>query len=399
MSEFAKIIKQCEKEWACPELMTSVFEHSGKKIPLSSPSLNWATYGGIPRAALTVFYGVPGGGKTSSAIDVCRNAYKIFEEEYAQEVAELQESVAKGKKEAKVQLMDLQDRGSKKILYVDLEHTFDKRWAGKLNVTIKTDMDDTDGMIYVMEPPNITAESLLQKLREIISTGEIGLIVLDSIPSLVTKSELEKDLDAEKQAFASSLAGLMTKFCRLITQLLTRYDCTMIFINQLRTNIENPYTDNTPGGDAIKFYSSLIMRFNVKCPVDFVGNELKQSVENPAGYIIEATIKKQKSASFDRKLGSYYLMIQSGLRVDFEFAKLAINKYEIIQKHGGWYYMYDPYTKEPLEENGEAVKVNGIIKVYDYLQINTEYYDTICKFILEDINKPVADMVGETVDE
>ena len=131
MSEFAKIIKQCEKEWACPELMTSVFEHSGKKIPLSSPSLNWATYGGIPRAALTVFYGVPGGGKTSSAIDVCRNAYKIFEEEYAQEVAELQESVAKGKKEAKVQLIDLQDRGSKKILYVDLEHTFDKRWAGK----------------------------------------------------------------------------------------------------------------------------------------------------------------------------------------------------------------------------------------------------------------------------
>ena len=399
MSEFAKIIKQCEKEWACPELMTSVFEHSGKKIPLSSPSLNWATYGGIPRAALTVFYGVPGGGKTSSAIDVCRNAYQIFEDEYAQEVAELQESVAKGKKEAKVQLADLQDRGSKKILYVDLEHTFDKRWAAKLNVTIKTDMDDADGMIYVMEPPNITAESLLQKMREIISTGEIGLIVLDSIPSLVTKSELEKDLDAEKQAFASSLAGLMTKFCRLITQLLTRYDCTMIFINQLRTNIENPYTDNTPGGDAIKFYSSLIMRFNVKCPVDFVGNELKQSVENPAGYIIEATIKKQKSASFDRKLGSYYLMIQSGLRVDFEFAKLAINKYEIIQKHGAWYYMYDPYTKEPLEENGEAVKVNGIIKVYDYLQINTEYYDTICKFILEDINKPVVDIVGETVDE
>lgn len=392
MSEFADIIKKCEKEWGCPDLMESVNKSGGKKIPFSSPSLNWATYGGIPRAALTEFYGVPGGGKSTSAIDICKNALDIFNAEFGEEALAMQEAIANGNKNLKVDLAELNERGPKKVLYIDLEHSFDKAWAATLGIA--------DKAINVMQPPNITAESLLQKCIELISTGEVGLLVLDSIPSLVTKSELlDHKLDDEKQAFASALAGLMTKFCRLITQLLSRYDCTMIFINQIRTNMDNQYVDNTPGGEAIKFYCSLRLKFMLGSPVDFLGNELPTKAENPSGYIINVTIKKQKSAPFDRKLAQYYLMAQSGLRVDFEYANLAIKRYEIIRKSGGWFTICDPETKEPLEVNDAIVKVNGLAKVYDYLQNNPEYYEKLCGTITNDINHNGLEISSEVVDE
>lgn len=370
MATFSDIIKKCEKEWACPELMESVNKASGRKIPFSSPSLNWATYGGVPRNAITELYGVPGGGKSSTAVDICKNALDIFNDEYDQEVQDLEEKVAEGKKEYKVQLADLKDRGPKKILYIDLEHSFDRNWARKLGITNKA--------IEIMQPPDVAAEQILQKVQEIVETDEAGLIVLDSIPSLTTQAELDKKFGERTVA---SLAGLMTVFCRKITPLLTRYDCTMIFINQLRVNMDNPYADQTPGGEAIKFYSSLRLSFKLGSPIDFLGGELPQKAENPAGYKIVVNLKKQKSAPFDRKVATYFLLAQSGLRVDYEYADLAIKQYGIIIKGGAWFTVCDPETKEPLEVDGSIVKLNGLAKVYEYLQNNVEYYNKLCVYI------------------
>lgn len=376
MGEYAEILKKCAKDWACPDLMESVNKTGGKKIPFSSPSLNHMTYGGVPRGGLSVFYGFPGAGKSTSSIDLCKNALDIFLTEYSEEVIELQEQAAQGKKEAKVALQDLKDRGPKKVLYVDLEHSFDRKWATTLGITNQD--------IGVMQPPDVAGEKILQSVEELVSTGEVGFIVLDSIPSLVPQAELDKKYGERTVA---ALAGLMTQFCRKITQLLLRYDTTMVMINQIRVNMNNPYVDNMPGGEAIKFYASLILKFNLGSPVDFLGNELPQKAENPAGYKISVKITKQKSAPFDRKLGEYYLMAQSGLRVDFEFANLAITKYNIIRKNGGWFTICDPETKEPLEVDGAIVKINGLAKVYEYLQNNPDYYETLCNFILNDINK------------
>lgn len=375
MGDYAAIIKKCEKEWSCPELMDSVNRAGGRKIPFSSPSLNWATYGGVPRAAMSEFYGVPGGGKTTSAVDLCKNAVEIFNKEFSEEVIKLQEELAKGKKESKIKLQDLNERGPKKVLYLDLEHSFNITWAGVLGITHLA--------IDIMQPPDVAAEQILQKVQDIICTGEVGLIILDSIPSLVSQKELDKKYG---EASVAPIAGLMTMFCRKVTQLLTRYDCTFIFINQLRASIVNPYADQTPGGEAIKFYCSLRLKFLLGSPLDFLGNEIPQKSENPAGYKVTVKIVKQKSAPFDRKLGEYYLMTQTGIRIDYEFAKLAITKYEIIKKNGGWYYFYDPETGEPYEKDGDIVKVNGLAKVYDYLNIDLEYDEKMRNHIINDIN-------------
>ena len=154
-------------------------------------------------------------------------------------------------------------------------------------------------------------------------------------------------------------------------------------INQTRANLVNPYAVNTPGGEAIKFYSSLMLDFSIGEPVDFLGNELPQKSENPAGYKINIRITKQKTAPFDRKNASYYLMAQSGIRKDMDLAQTALTKYGIIKKSGAWFTFVDPTTGEIIEdsETGKALKVQGMAKVYEYLQSNTEYYNKLETFI------------------
>lgn len=376
MPTYADIIKKKKREWDCSDLMDGAHKKKGKKIPFSSPRLNYSTYGGIPRGQITEFYGNPGGGKSSTAVDICKNAHVVFEAEYQDEIIKIEDKIASGNKALSGELADLKDRGPKRVLYIDLEHSFDGEWAAKLGID--------DDSVDVMQPPDIVAEDLLQSLQEIIETGEVGLVVLDSIPSLITRQELDKKYGERTVA---SLAGLLTIFCRKIIPLLTRYDCTLLVINQIRDNMDNPYVVNTPGGKALKFYCSLRMEFKIGSPVDFLGNEIPNNSDNPAGYIITAKITKQKSAPWDRRNGSYYLMAQSGIRTDMDMANLAIEKYGIIKKGGAWFTICDPFTGEVIEdESGKPVKMAGRAKVFEYLQNHTDYYGRLKDFILKDLN-------------
>ena len=88
------------------------------------------------------------------------------------------------------------------------------------------------------------------------------------------------------EASVAPIAGLLTTFLRKIIPLLTRYDCTLLLINQLRANLLNPYVKSRPGGNALKFYDSLTIYFDIGDPIDFLGNTINKSVENPAGNII-----------------------------------------------------------------------------------------------------------------
>ena len=212
---YADIINKRIKEWNCSNLMDGADTKRGQKIPFSSPLLNYATYGGIPRNALTEFFGDPGGGKSTTAVDLCKNAYQLFVKEHTAKVADLQQRVSSGNKSILTELEDLQERGPKKVLYVDLEHSFDSAWATTLGIN--------RGEIDIMQPPDVVAEDILQTVQELVETNEVGMIVLDSIPSLVTRAELDKKYGERTVA---SLSGLLTIFCRKIVPLLTRYETT-----------------------------------------------------------------------------------------------------------------------------------------------------------------------------
>lgn len=382
MSRFEEIIAKKRKDWGCPELM-DIGSIPTSKIPFSSPLLNYSTYGGIPRNRITEFCGVPGGGKSTTAIDICKNAYELFKHEYDEDRQKLQVLVNKGDKSAKIKLEELEDRGPKRVLYIDLEHSFDTAWSKTLNI-------DPD-KIEIMQPPDVFAEDILQTVQELIESDELGLVVIDSLPSLVTQSEIDKKYGERTVA---SLSGLLTVFFRKITPILTRYETTLLFINQIRQNFENPYVIKTPGGEAPKYYASLRMLFQLGKPVDFLGNELPMSTENPDGYIINAKILKQKSAPNDRKQGSYFLMCKSGIRVDMDYAQLAMKRYGLIRKAGAWFSFVEPDTGEILEVNEKTVKVNGMIKVYEFLQNNTEYFNRLKKYIEDDINGKQSGEIG-----
>lgn len=372
---YQDIINKKKKEWQSPDMMDLASKSTGDKIPFSSPLMNFSTYGGIPRNKITEFHGTEGGGKSSTAIDICHNAIQLFKQEWETECDNMRDKIAKGKKEYAGPLEELMDRGPKKVFYLDLEHGFDTSWSSKMGIQA--------GDIEVMQPPDTPAEQILQTVQEIIETGEVGLVVLDSIPSLVTEAELNKKYG---ERTVSALAGLLTIFMRKLVPLLTRYECTFLMINQVRDNMDNPYVVNTPGGNALKFYASLRILFRRGAPVDFVGNELPASAENPAGYVINAKLIKQKTAAFDRKLGSYFLMSQSGIRPDFDYAKLAVSKYGFIKKTGGWFTICNPETGEIMtKEDGTPLKINGMVKVYDFLNSNKDYFNTLKKFIDDDI--------------
>lgn len=386
---YADIINKKKKEWNAPDMMDSAGKDASDKIPFSSCLMNWSTYGGIPRGRISEFFGEPGAGKSTSSVDICKNAVILFKKEWESKIDTLRGQVAKGSKQMQMELEEALEVGPKKVLYIDLEHSFDKAWSRTLGIN--------EEEIEIMQPPDVVAEEILQMVQEVIETGEIGLIVLDSIPSLVPRAELEKKFGERTVA---ALAGLLTVFFRKIVPLLTRYDTTMICINQVRDNMDNPYVVKTPGGRALEFYASLRIMFRIGHPVDFLGNELPMSTENPSGYIVQSKIVKQKSAPNDRKAASYFLMCTQGIVPLFDYARLARDTYGYIKKAAGWFSFVNPDTGELLSDStGKVIKVNGMAKVYQFLQDNVQYYDSLRKAIERDISGKEAEMDVAVVNE
>lgn len=389
---YADIIKRAQKAWKCDKpLVNSVTEVEGEKIPFTSPLLNWVTYGGIPRNRISVLYGDYGSGKTTTVLDICVNAAKKFREEFDAEIADLRQRLSEGDKSVEDRIEELQERGPKKVVYLDIEHAFDTKWAALLGLIFDGSITNID----VIQPPNVVAEDILQFIREIVETGEIGLIAVDSVIALTPKTVLEKTIGERTVA---ALAGLLAVFHPIIVPMLTRYGCTLVEINQIRDNLANPYDVNIPGGKSIKFYPSFMARFRKGRYVDFLGNELPNNTDNPSGCIIEMQVTKQKTAPNDRRLGTYYLMFNSGIRPDFDFAQLAINSYSLIRKSGGWFSFVSPITGELITApDGKPVKVHGMDAVYNYLNSDTEYYEALQKYILDDISGK-SDSDGEEAD-
>lgn len=391
---YADIIKKKQKEWKCEKpLVNSVLEVEGKKIPFSSPLFNWVTYGGIPRNKFSEIYGDFGSGKSTTVLDLCNNALKIFRKEYDDKIAALQQELADGDKSAEDTIEELQEIGPKKVVYIDVEHAFDITWGKKLGIHF--DGDDAD--IDVIQPPNVVAEDLLQFVREIIETGEIGLIALDSTAALIPRSMLGKEIGERTVA---ALAGVLATFYPIVTPLLTMYECTFICVNQIRDNLANPYEVNTPGGKSPKFYSFFRAHMRKGKFVDCLGNELPNNTEDPAGCIIEMRVTKQKTAPNDRRKGTYYLMFDSGIRPDYDLAALAISNYNLIRKTGGWYSFVDPNTGAVLETpEGKPIKVNGLGNVYGFFNTHPDYYESLKKYILDDINNTNSAGDDEDVEE
>ena len=374
MSKLDILIKDFNKQYKEEIAARGIPRIKIQKIPFSSPRANYMLYGGIPRGRIVEFAGEENGGKTTTALDIVANAQKLFQEEWENEIAEL-EAIDKKKKEQQSRLDYIKARGPKQIVYADCENTLDEEWAQKLGV-------DIDKLI-LLKPQSQTAEQIFEMLLQMIDTDEVGLVVIDSLGVMLSAQAYEKSMEEKTYG---GIAAALTLFSKKAELLCTKYNCTLIGINQMREDMNSPYGGMiTTGGKGWKHNCSVRLMFQKGAYIDEKGNELRRSAESPAGNLVMINIAKTKVCKPDRRVGFYTLKYDSGIDIIADTVDVAL-KYGIIQQAGAWFSIIDIETGEIMEDDtGELIKLQGKPNVIEYLKENeylfTEIYNKIKSLI------------------
>lgn len=343
-----------------------------QKIPFSSPRANYMLYGGLPRGRIIEFAGEENGGKTTTALDIVANAQPLFDDEWEQEIKDL-ESIDKRKKEQQTRLDYLKARGPKQVVYADCENTLDEDWARNLGV-------DTDKMV-LLKPQSQTAEQIFEMLLQMMETDEVGLVVIDSLGVMLSAQAYEKTMEEKTYG---GIAAALTLFSKKAELLCNKYNCTLIGINQMRENMNSPYGGMiTTGGKGWKHNCSVRLMFQKGSYIDERGNEIKRSAETPAGNQVLINIAKTKVCKPDRRVGYYTLNYETGIDKIADTIEVAL-KYGIINQAGAWFNFIDIETGEIItDEEGEIIKVQGKPNLIEYLQNDPHLYNEISEKVSE----------------
>ncbi len=374
MSDLRDIINKFNKSYSEDIISEGIKLVDYDSIPFTSPMLNYMLHGGFPRGKVVEFFGLESSGKTTTAIDICANAQKLFLKEYNDKKQELECKLKeKSTKQLQNEYEEFINRGVLKVVYFDLEQTFDEKWAKNLGL-------NTDEVLFV-RPISESAETLLQLAQDMIESGQVGLVVLDSVPSFVSEAELEKTLDEKTRG---GNAQLFSVFLKKVIPLLNRNKASLILINQMRDSM-NPYEAyTTPGGKAIKFYSSVRLYFKEGSPVDNENNEVSRNSNGIYGNVINVRIEKTKICRPDRLLGSYVLNYFEGIDY-FEglISLLLANGY--IKQAGSFFTFIDENGEVKIKDEKE-VKVQGKKNIKKLLLENDdifEYYKNILNKLIK----------------
>jgi len=293
-------------------------------VPTGSLSLDLALgLGGMPRGRIIEIYGPESSGKTTVALHV---------------VAEVQKMGGIAG-------------------FIDAEHALDPTYAAHIGV----DIDN----LYISQPDN--GEQALEITETMVRSGAVGVIIVDSVAALVPKAEIDGEMG---DSHVGLHARLMSQALRKLTGIISKSNCVVIFINQLREKVGvmfgNPET--TTGGRALKFYASVrldVRRIEtLKVGGEVVGNRTRVKV------VKNKVAPPFKEAEFD-------IMFGKGISKEGDILDLAV-LHDIINKAGAWY----SYNGEKIGQGRENTKL--------YLANNPE--------VMEEIEQQVRNKCGIGVD-
>ncbi len=238
--------------------------------------------GGIPKGRITEIYGPESSGKTTVALCVAAQSQK--------------------------------EGGT--VAFIDVEHALDPKYAKILNV-------DIDSLL--VSQPN-SGEQALEIIETLVRSGAVDVVILDSVAAMTTKAEIEGEMG---DANIGLQARLMSQAMRKLTSVISRTNCAAIFINQIREKIGvmfgNPET--TPGGRALKFYSSV--RIDVRR-----GEQIKENGQ-VIGNKVRCKITKNKVAP-PFKEAQFVLLYGVGISYISEVLDIAVD-FNIVNKSGAWF--------------------------------------------------------------
>lgn len=267
-------------------------------IPTGALSLDIALgLGGIPKGRIVEIYGPESSGKTTVALHMIAEAQK-------------RDGIAG---------------------FIDAEHALDPVYARNIGV----DIDN----LYISQPDN--GEQALEIAETMVRSGALDIIVIDSVAALVPKAEIDGEMG---DAQVGLQARLMSKALRKLTAVISRSNCVVIFINQLREKVGvfygNPET--TTGGRALKFYSSV--RLDVR------KTEILKQGGEPIGNRVRIKVVKNKIAP-PFKEAEFDIVYGKGITKEGDILDLAV-KENIVDKSGAWF----AYNGEKIGQGRENAK-------------------------------------------
>ena len=268
-------------------------------VPTGSLGLDIALgVGGVPKGRIVEIYGPESSGKTTVALHM---------------VAEVQK------------------RGGI-AGFIDAEHALDPVYAKNIGV----DIDN----LYISQPDN--GEQALEITETMVRSGAVDIVIVDSVAALVPKAEIEGDMG---DSHVGLHARLMSQALRKLTAAISRSNCVVIFINQLREKVGvmfgNPET--TTGGRALKFYASV--RLDVRRT-----ETLKQGGEMVGNHVKVKVVKNKGAPPF--KQAEFDIMFGTGISREGEILDLA-SECNVVNKSGAWY----SYNGERIGQGRENVKI------------------------------------------
>lgn len=345
-------------------------------LSLGSPTVDFCLYGGIPEGRIIEFSGAEGGGKTTTAFLVAASYQK----------EELKRN----------------PENPRKIVFLDNEGTLDPTWASVFNYDLS---EDAVVPTIVLRPEGQSAEVIFDMALDMLRTGEVGLLIFDSIATLVPAQISDASME---QYQMGGIAKSLTRFANTALGLLRKYKATLIAINQVRENMSmygNPLT--TPGGRAWKHACSSRLMFKRGDFFDEDGNKLSTSAESPAGHIINVAVLKTKTSKWDRKVGSYRLNYTKGVDVLSDTLEVALHFGFIDNSTQGTFKLVDPDTGELLhDEDGNEIKIRGKANLTKYFNEHLDEWRKLYDRIYEKIRqkespyvKSFEEMLGLSLEE